>query len=58
MKDNELHAEDGVLGNKLGVAASEIEGGSEKGRIARRSGGWKVGRSKDTNAETYVGQTG
>jgi len=26
MKDNELHAEEGVLGNDFGIAASEIEG--------------------------------
>ena len=38
MKDNELHAEEGVLGNELGIAAREIEGGAEKDRIARRTG--------------------
>jgi hypothetical protein len=38
MKDNELHAEEGVLRNELGIAASEIEGRAEKDRIARWSG--------------------
>jgi hypothetical protein len=38
MDDNELHAEEGVLGNKLGIAASEIEGRAEKDRIARATG--------------------
>ena len=38
MKDNELHAEESVLGNKLGVAASEIEGRAEKDSVPRWSG--------------------
>ena len=38
VEDDELLAEECVLGNEFGIAASEIEGGAEKGRIARRSG--------------------
>ena len=36
VEDNELLAEEGVLGNELGIAASEIEGRAEKDGIARR----------------------
>jgi hypothetical protein len=38
VEDDELLAEEGVLGNELGIAASEIEGRAEKDRIARRPG--------------------
>ena len=38
VEDDELLAEEGVLGNELGIAASEIEGKAEKDRTARRSG--------------------
>jgi hypothetical protein len=38
VEDDELHAEEGVLGNELGIAASEIEGRAEKDRIAKRPG--------------------
>jgi hypothetical protein len=38
VKDDELLAEERVLGNELGIATSEIEGGAEKDRIARRPG--------------------
>jgi len=30
VEDDELHAEDGVLGNELGVATSDIEGRADK----------------------------
>jgi hypothetical protein len=33
-----LLAEECVLGNEFGIAASEVEGKAEKDRIARRSG--------------------
>ena len=36
VEENELLAEEGVLGNELGIAASEIEGRAEKDGIARR----------------------
>ena len=36
VEDDELLAEEGVLGNELGIAASEIEGRAEKDGIARR----------------------
>jgi len=38
VEDDELLAEEGVLGNELGIAASEIEGRAEKDRIAKRPG--------------------
>jgi hypothetical protein len=38
VEDDELLAEEGVLGNELGIAASEIEGRAEKDRIVRRPG--------------------
>ena len=38
VEDDELLAEEGVLGNELGLAASEVEGRDEKDRIARRLG--------------------
>jgi hypothetical protein len=38
VEDDELLAEEGVLGNMLGIAASEIEARAEKDRIARRPG--------------------
>jgi hypothetical protein len=38
VEDDELLAEGCILGNKFGIAASEIEGKAEKDRIARRSG--------------------
>jgi hypothetical protein len=38
VEDNELLAEEGVLGNEFGIAASEIEGKAEKDRISRRPG--------------------
>jgi len=38
VEDDELHAQEGVLGNEIGIAASEVEGGAEKDRIARRPG--------------------
>jgi len=38
VKDDELQAEEGILGNELGVAASEIEGRAEEDGIARRTG--------------------
>ena len=38
VEDDELLAEEGVLGNEFGIAASEIEGRAEKDRIARRPG--------------------
>jgi len=36
--DDELLAEEGVLGNELGVATRDIEGRAEKDGIARRPG--------------------
>ncbi|MGA2112844.1 MAG: hypothetical protein ABSG98_11965 [Anaerolineales bacterium] len=36
--EDELLAKEGVLGNELGLAASEVEGKPEKGRKARRPG--------------------
>jgi len=36
VEDDELLAEECVLGNELSLAASEIEGRAEKDRIARR----------------------
>ena len=38
VEDDELLAEEGVLGNELGIAASEIEGRAEKDGLARRTG--------------------
>ena len=38
MEEDKLLAEEGVLGNELGLAASEVEGKPEKDRIARRPG--------------------
>ena len=38
VEDNELLAEEGVLGDELGVATSDVEGRAEKNRIARRPG--------------------
>jgi len=38
VEDDELLAEEGVLGDEFGIAASEIEGRAEKERIARRPG--------------------
>ena len=38
VKDDELHAEEGVLGNEFGIAASDAEGRAEKERIAKRPG--------------------
>jgi hypothetical protein len=38
VEDDELLAEEGVLGNELGIAASEIEGRTEEDGIARRTG--------------------
>jgi hypothetical protein len=38
VEDDELLAEEGVLRNEFGIAASEIEGRAEKDKIARRSG--------------------
>ena len=38
VKDDELQAEEGILGNELGVAASEIEGRAEKDPVARWPG--------------------
>ena len=38
VEDDELLAEEGVLGNEFGIAASEIESRAEKDRIARRPG--------------------
>ena len=38
VEDDELLAEEGVLRNEFGIAASEIEGRAEKDRIARRPG--------------------
>jgi hypothetical protein len=38
VEDDELLAEEGVLGNELGIAASEIEGRAEEDGIARRTG--------------------
>ena len=38
VEDDELQAEEGVLGNELGVATSDIEGGAEKDGIAKRPG--------------------
>ena len=38
VEDDELLAEERVLGNELGIAASEIEGRAEKDRIAKRPG--------------------
>jgi hypothetical protein len=38
VEDDELLAEERLLGNELGIVASEIEGGAEKDRIARRPG--------------------
>jgi len=38
LEDDQLLAEEGVLRNEFGIAASEIEGRAEKDRIARRPG--------------------
>jgi hypothetical protein len=38
VEDGELLAKEGVLGNELGIAASEIEGRAEKDGIAKRPG--------------------
>jgi len=38
VEDDELQAEEGVLGNELGVATSEIEGRAEKDSVARWPG--------------------
>jgi hypothetical protein len=38
MEDDELLAEECILGNKLGIAASDVEGRAKKDRIARRPG--------------------
>ena len=38
VKDDELLAEEGVLRNEFGIAASEIEGRADKDRIARWPG--------------------
>jgi hypothetical protein len=38
VEDDELLEEEGVLGNELGVATSDIEGGAEKDGIAKRPG--------------------
>ena len=44
MEDDELLAEEGVLGNELGFAASEIEGRAKEDRIARRPGEMEASR--------------
>jgi hypothetical protein len=38
VEDDELLAEECVLGNEFGIAASDVEGKAEKDRKARRSG--------------------
>ena len=38
VEDDELLAEEGVLGNEFGIGANEIEGRAEKDGIARRPG--------------------
>jgi hypothetical protein len=43
VEDDELLAEEGILGNELGIAASEIEGRAEKDRIARWPGELECG---------------
>jgi hypothetical protein len=52
VEDDELLAEEGVLGNELGIAASAIEGRAEKDCIARRPGELEGSTcSSDNNAE-------
>jgi len=38
VEDDELLAEEGVLGNELGIAATDVEGRAEKDSVARRPG--------------------
>jgi hypothetical protein len=44
MDEDKLLAEEGVLGNELGFAASEIEGRAKEDRIARRLGEMEASR--------------
>jgi len=51
VEDDELLAEEGVLGNKLGAATSEIEGRAEKDSIARRPGELEGTDFNDANTQ-------
>jgi hypothetical protein len=56
VEDHQLQVEEGVFGNELGIATSEIEDRAEKDRIARRAGEFEGQPVATTlTRRTYVG---
>ena len=54
VEDDELHAEEGVLGNEIGIAASDIEGRAEKDSVPRWPGELEEGPFQGHQCGAYA----